>query len=78
MTDPVLIAYGVRKSASGKRSRWTRIGEAIPHREGNGLTVILDVLPLDGRIILLERNEYDDKRLAAEARRLTHIGDPHS
>ena len=28
--DPVLIAYGVKKSRDGKRNFWKRIGEAIP------------------------------------------------
>ena len=69
--DPVLIAYSVKRSRNPKRTYWRRIGEAYPHDEGAGLTVVLDVLPLDGRIILLERNESDDRRLATEARRST-------
>lgn len=68
--DPVLIAYGVRRSLDGKRTVWRRIGEAIPHAEGAGLTVLLDVLPLDGRIILLERDADDDARLDGETSRL--------
>ncbi|MGO9547343.1 MAG: hypothetical protein ACLPPF_21435 [Rhodomicrobium sp.] len=67
--DPVLIAYGVTKSKDGKRNFWKRIGEAYPHRDGAGLTVQLNVLPLDGRIILLERDAADDRRLEAEAKR---------
>lgn len=69
-SDPVLIAYGVKKSKDGKRNFWKRIGEAYPHRDGAGLTVQLNVLPLDGRIILLERDAADDRRLEAEAKRL--------
>ena len=68
--DPVLIAYGVRRSVDGKRTVWRRIGEAVPHENGAGLTVLLDAMPLDGRIILLERDADDDARLDGETRRL--------
>jgi hypothetical protein len=64
--DPVLIAYAVKRSASGKHSSWTRIGSAYPHETGAGLTVILDAIPPDGRVILLERDQADDERLARE------------
>lgn len=64
--DPVLIAYAVERGKSGK-CRWTRIGCAYPHDAGAGLTVVLDAVPLDGRIVLLERDEDDDRRLMSEA-----------
>lgn len=66
--DPVLIAYGVQRRQNGKRSWWTRIGCPYPHEIGASLTVVLDLMPLDGRIILLEPNRHDDKRLLEEAR----------
>jgi len=74
--DPVLIAYGVTKSSDGKRNFWKRIGEAFPHREGAGLTIQLNVLPFDGRIILLERDDADDARLERESRRLSRRATP--
>jgi hypothetical protein len=67
--DPVLIAYGAKRSRDAKRTFWKRIGCAFPHYAGAGLTVVLDVVPLDGRIILLEPDEQDDRRLLAEAKR---------
>jgi hypothetical protein len=67
--DPVLIAYGV-KQTNAKRNIWQRIGEAFPHDQGAGLTLILNVLPLDGRVILLERDDADDQRIEREAKRL--------
>jgi hypothetical protein len=76
MADPVLIAYGVKKSSDGKRNFWKRIGEAYPHREGAGLTIQLNVLPFDGRIILLERDAADDARLERESRRLSSRATP--
>lgn len=70
MSDPVLIAYGVKRRGTSSQAHWRRIGEAYPHESGAGLTVVLDVVPLDGRIILLERDDADDARLQREAERL--------
>ena len=67
--DPVLIAYGVKRATKAKRNIWTRIGEAYAHADGAGLTLILDVLPRDGRVILLERDDADDARLEREAKK---------
>jgi len=67
--DPVLIAYGVKRRSTSKRAHWTRIGQAYPHDNGAGLTVILDLLPLDGRIVLIEPDTNDVRRLQAEAAR---------
>lgn len=63
LTDPVLIAYTVKRTAKG-RAVWSRIGAAYPHETGAGLTVILSAMPLDGRIVLLERDDDDDRWLA--------------
>lgn len=51
--DPVLIAYTVTRRKNGQAS-WKRIGAAYPHEAGAGLTIVLDALPLDNRIVLLE------------------------
>jgi hypothetical protein len=68
--DPVLIAYAVRRSPKTRRVQYVRIGRAYPHNVGEGLTVILDAMPLSGHhIVLLELDEADDRRLLAEAKR---------
>ena len=67
--DPVLIAYSVKRSRDGKRTYWRQIGCAFPHETGNGLTVQLDVLPRDGRIVLLEPDDQDEKRLQERLQR---------
>jgi len=51
--DPVLIAYSVTRRRGGKNGG-KRIGAAYPHETGAGLTIVLDALPLDNRIVLLE------------------------
>ena len=50
---PVLIAY-CGQGAPRKEAIWTRIGAAWPHDRGAGLTVILDFLPVEPRIVLVE------------------------
>jgi len=67
--DPVLIAYAAKRGQGRKRTYWDRIGAAYPHERGAGLTVVLDALPLDGRIYLLELDAADDARLLAKHRR---------
>ncbi len=69
-TDPVLIAYTAKRSKNGKGAIWTRIGHAYPHEAGAGLTVMLNAMPLDGRIVLLELDDADDERLLDRAAKL--------
>ena len=47
-------AFTVREFEAGgeKRREWTRIGVAFPHKDGKGFNVILQALPVDGRIEL--------------------------
>jgi hypothetical protein len=57
---PTLIAYSVKERGKGKRPFWLRIGAAWPFESGGGLTIQLDALPIDGRIVLTEpRPEVD-------------------
>jgi hypothetical protein len=44
----------VKDRGEGQKDIWTRIGAAWPHGSGNGLSIQLDALPLDGRIVLTE------------------------
>ena len=55
---PTHVAYTVR-DLDNDRSFWTRIGSAWAHGDGNGFSIHLDALPLDGRITL---------RVAADAK----------
>jgi hypothetical protein len=48
-------AYSVREyEANGgeKKSDWTRVGVAFPHSDGKGFNVLLQALPLDGKMVL--------------------------
>jgi hypothetical protein len=48
---PALVAYHVREPKDGK-GFWTRIGAAWSHEDGEGFNVQVEVLPIDGRIVL--------------------------
>jgi hypothetical protein len=50
-SKPTHLAYHVR-DGKGEKGFFNRIGAAWPHADGNGFTVQLDVVPLDGRITL--------------------------
>jgi len=51
---PTLIAYAVKDRGKRQKAIWTRIGAAWPHNEGNGLSIELEALPVDGRLVLIE------------------------
>jgi hypothetical protein len=55
---PTLIAYSV-KNREGQKAIWTRIGAAWSHDSGNGMSIQLEALPIDGRIVLTEPKAED-------------------
>jgi hypothetical protein len=48
---PALIAYHVAER--GEKSFWTRIGAAWDHEDGKGLTLQLELTPVNGGRIVL-------------------------
>ncbi len=51
--SPAYHAFTVREAkAEGQKPFWTRIGAFFAHDDGEGGTLVLEALPLDGRIIL--------------------------
>jgi hypothetical protein len=61
--SPTYIAYHVKDTTAGengdKRGVWTKVGAAWPNKDGKGFSVVLDVIPLDGRLMLREPLEKD-------------------
>jgi len=52
---PEYTAYSVReyrKPGGAKHSDWTRVGIAWAHKDGDGLDLILDAIPVSGRIAI--------------------------
>jgi hypothetical protein len=57
---PTLIAYAVKERGKGRKPIWTRIGAAWPHGKSTGLSIELEALPLDGRVVLLPPKADED------------------
>jgi hypothetical protein len=55
---PTHAAYWVREREN-KKDDWRRIGAAWSHSDGKGISISLDLQPLDGRIVL---RLIEDKR----------------
>jgi hypothetical protein len=62
---PIYQAYTVIKR-DGQDDWWCNIGAAFSHADGNGLNLMLQALPLDGKIVLRppkdETSERDNNR----------------
>ena len=60
---PDFIAYHVREGERGKKF-WSPLGAAFAHKDGDGINIQLDVLPVggfDGRIVLRAPKARPDK-----------------
>jgi hypothetical protein len=53
--SPSHIAYQVSKG--GQKSYWTRIGIAFAHKDNKGFNIVLESLPIDGKITIREVSE---------------------
>jgi hypothetical protein len=43
----------------GQDDFWLNVGLAFPHKDGKGFNIVLQALPLDGKIVLREPVEED-------------------
>jgi hypothetical protein len=48
--SPDFIAYHVL--TKGEKSFWNRVGASWLHHDGNGMSLQLETLPVDGRVVL--------------------------
>lgn len=69
---PDQIAYSVKETPDGK-GYWNRVGAAWQHKDGNGTEIILDSVPVDGRISL--RNQRDQRMQGYQDERSTRQPD---
>ena len=45
----------------GEKGFWTKVGAAWPHKDGKGLSLQLDVMPMNGRIVLRQPSVKTDQ-----------------
>lgn len=49
---PAYVAYTVTKQNDSDKDRFTQIGVAFDHQKGDGLTILLNALPMGDKIVL--------------------------
>ena len=57
---PDLLAYAVKNfetKEGGQDAAWRQIGAAWFHKDGDGLDVVLEALPVSGRVVLRKPKE---------------------
>ena len=64
---PTHRAYSVIKR-DGQDDYWLNLGLVLPHKDGSGFNIILQALPLDGKIVCREIAEDDAAEPAAQSR----------
>ena len=65
---PTHRAYSVIRR-EGQDDYWLNIGLAFPHKDGNGFNIVLQALPLDGKIVCREiAEEAPEEGLPAPSR----------
>jgi hypothetical protein len=58
MAKPAYRAYTVIKRGDDKDDYWLNVGAAYPHEDGEGFNLLLNALPVDGKLVL---RTYKDK-----------------
>ena len=44
-------------TGEGKETKWVKVGVGFPHKDGHGLALVFDGIPVEGRIALREVHE---------------------
>ena len=53
-------------TGEGRQKYWSKVGAAFAHRDGKkGYNIILSALPLDGKLVLIDYEEDEQRRLEA-------------
>jgi hypothetical protein len=66
-SNPTHRAYSVIKR-EGQDDYWLNLGLAFPHKDGGGLNIILQALPIDGKIVLREITDDEPAETAPRGR----------
>lgn len=61
---PDYIAYTVKQRNEGQKSVWTAIGSVWNHRQGGGFDLVLNAMPLDGRIVCVPPRDDEAEKKA--------------
>ena len=67
MSAPAYRAYTVIKR-DNKDDYWLNLGVAFPHEDGEGFNLLLQALPLDGKIVLRTYKEDEEEEKAPKGK----------
>ena len=59
---PDFLAFHVL--TKGDKTFWTRIGASWLHQDGNGMSLQLETVPMDGRVVLRAPREQTQEQAA--------------
>jgi hypothetical protein len=51
-TKPSHYVYTVREGKENDRGFWTKVGVVFSHNDGKGFSILLDAVPLDGKLTI--------------------------
>lgn len=71
--QPTHRAYSVIRR-EGQEDFWLNIGLVFPHKDGDGFNLMLQAIPLDGKIVCRIVSENDDEQAAPPAPRRERFG----
>lgn len=78
MTDqpPPYRAYTIIER-DGQPPFWLNLGSAFPHKDGKGFNVLLQALPLDGKLVLrLYEEQPDGAKMEVSPRTKRKVANP--
>lgn len=67
MAKPAFRAYSVIKR-EGKEDFWLNLGVAFPHDDNEGFNLLLQALPLDGKVVLRTFKEDEEQEKVVKAK----------
>ena len=59
---PTHYVYHVRNGDESSKGYWTKIGAVWPHRDDKGFNIDLELIPIDGRIVVREATAKPPQR----------------
>ena len=64
-SKPVYDVYVVEERGEGQDAFWLKVGAAFAHKDQDGLNIVLQALPLGGRLVLrrFKEKEVEEKKL---------------
>ena len=69
MSKPAYRAYTVVKRGDDKDDFWLNLGVAFAHDDGEGFNLLLQALPIDGKIVLRRYKDEEDEKPSKSKRK---------